>query len=564
MSEVDSPNPDDQVYSPVGSDVSGPDDEGPDNGSPLHSANISPNNHKDFTFRMPSPALTQESIRSPASSTGKRGSCLTLMAPKSARREEADKEVRKSYGPYRDSPPFQKTRFFSSMVLETEPRSLRRSICSDILSSDDEFGSETHFLIATSIVFQVPDSKPNLVSVGPSPSTSSSPSTTPPPTEQPKRRPAPLSLDSERQSSGIPSRATGSVKNRLARLMTSKQEKRRGSYFMQIPNPSNSSILETPSFAVPNWHKDEPRRSSDSEYSQAPESRLADRDSWFGGRLISSPSRYSTHSQMSRDSYGIAKDDKHSQGLSRSSGFRRRLASHGQILRPDTTPAPSPAPTNTSTSSNSAPPAQKKRFVYSLTPSVDRTPTPHSNGSASTTLPSYTFPFSNDHLAPRNPGKAYSIRSVASNSSKLNLSPFDSTSFKSLTQRYNRTPTPQDPPPPSSSSSQRRPSGSLLSMDRKPDTQFRQKRANSEFSPGLPPSPRPPISPEGRKLSSTPESGNTTINANLQWGPPPGRKHKHSASKSMKWFQDKSGNVSQAGGKALLNGLGSMIRTKMS
>ncbi|EER27630.1 hypothetical protein D8B26_006280 [Coccidioides posadasii str. Silveira] len=537
MSEADLPSTDDHVYSPIDSDI-GAVDYDHDRRSPSNSPN------SDFAFRLPSPTPGPETPKSPVRD-GKRGSCLTLMAPKTPKHENSEKQVRRSYGPYRDSPPSHKTRFFSSMLLDAEARPLRQSICSEILSSDDELGHETHFLIATSVVYHVPDSKPNIISVGPA----SSPSTTPPVPEQQKKRPAPLNLAPARQASANSSRTPGKVKNRLARLMSSsKQEKRRGSYFMQLPNTSNSSILETPSFVMPNWDAAEGNwRQSGPEFEQSPETRFPERDSWFSHRMSNTSSRYSSQSQKSHASFSQAKEEKPTPALTRSGGFRKRMASHGDIL---STESPSPQPPFSSFPSSSVMAEQKKRFVYSLTPPSDRSLTPHSNSGARTSSSNQMYPTSGQTPPPSSTSreKAYSIKSVASNSSKLSLSPFDTTSFKSLAQRYVPTPTREY------SSAQRRPSGSLLSPGPRSDSRFRESRHNSEISPGVSRTHTLALGEE-RSFGTWKEE----VHEKPKRSSP--SKHKHSSSKSVKWFQDKGGNMSQAGTKAL-NGLGSMIKRK--
>ncbi|WEW56179.1 hypothetical protein PRK78_001616 [Emydomyces testavorans] len=535
MSETDLPSPDDEAYSPVESDMGGMDSEAPRHGS------HGPSSSKDFTFRMPSPTPEPEGFRSSVYNR-KRGSCLALMAPKSPQPADSEKQLRKSYGPYRDSPPFQKTRFFSSMLLETDTRSLRQSICSEILSSDDDLGPETSFLIATSVVYHVPDSKPSLVSVGPV----SSPSRTSPAPEHQKKRPAPLDLAPSRQPSTNTTRS-GSVKDRLARLMTSKQEKRRGSHFMQFPNSSNSSILETPSFALRGWNgTEEASRFSGSESDQPPESRTLERDYWFSRRESNTSLRYSSQSQNSHHSLNQTKEEKSSPSLSQPTGFRRRITSHGQIPNSELSPSLSPL-LKTAPAVSAAP---RRRFVYSLTPPADRSLAPYSNSSLRTTLSQYSFAGS-EPSPPRSSSsrdRTSSMKSVASTSSKLSMSPFDTTSLKSLTQRYARLPNSED------SSAQRRPSGSLLSIGHKPDARLGEKRYYSQSS-GL-----------SRASTIAVDEMKTLDDRQMEVTSRPKetyRKHKYSSSRGKKWFQDKGENISQARNKAL-NGLGSVIRTKIT
>ncbi|KAI2145288.1 hypothetical protein LOZ29_000452, partial [Ophidiomyces ophidiicola] len=538
ISEADAPSLDDQLYSPVGSDTCGGDSD--------QRAFVSPANspQTDFTFRMPSPSPGPEAPKTPiCNNNAKRGSCLTLMAPKS-RLEDNEKQFRKSYGPYRESPSFQNTHFFSSMLVETDTASpIRKSMCSDVFSSDEELGPETRFLIATSVVYHVPNSKPNLISVGPS-ATPSAPSTSPTPhvAEQQKKRPAPLDLAPSRRLSTNTTRTTTSVRTRLSRLMTTKQDKRRGSYFIQLPNSSESSIVPTPSFSVPNWKGAEAtQKPPESEPEPPPEHNPVERDSWFSNRGSNTSSRYSSQSQNSPMSPQEAKDES-SKGLSRSSGFTKRIASRGQKLSIDSTPLPQP-----STLSSAAPrlpaPEPKKKFGYSLMPSPDVSISPYPTGLRA---PVSSRTLHNVDLTPPRSShsreKAYSIKSGISNSSKLSLSPFDTTSFKGLAQRYSRAQIFDDP------ATQRRPSGSPIFMGRNPDGKFRDGRLNSTTSLALPRASTFAV-PEEHDLEQEKKSS--------------GKKHKHSPSKSMKWFQDKGGNMSQAGSKAL-TGLGSMIRTKIS
>ncbi|EEP79097.1 predicted protein [Uncinocarpus reesii 1704] len=543
-SESDLPGADDHLYSPVDSDMGALDVEHHNNHNSNHDARGSPaqTSNKDFTFRLPSPSPGPESPRSPAVK-GRRESCLTLMAPKSPQQGKNEKQLRKSYGPYRDSPPFQNAKFFSSMILEAETRPLRHSICSEILSSDDELGQEAHFLIATSIVYRVPESKPSLISVGPA----STPSTTPPipepePEPEPqKKRPSPLNLAPSKPVAANPPRTSGSVKNRLTRLMSSssKQEKRRGSYFMQFSNSSNLSVLETPSFSLPNWNSpEETWRRSGSESEQPPENRPLEASSRFSRRISTTSSRYSVQSQTSRSPSAQNKDEKSTLSLPRSGGFRNRLASPGQT---HTESSPSQFPSS-SAQVKATVPEPKKPSVQRLTPPPDRFQRPQSN-SSSRTAPSY-------HLFPdieQTPvgSSARSIKSVTSNSSKPNQSTHDTSSLRSLTQRYNRMPNRDDFP------TQRRPSGSPLSMSSRADSRFRDGRHNSEFGLSLNRT-RTLAVDEEKSLGSWKEDSHEEFEGSSP------RKHKHSSSKSMKWFQ--GGNMSQAG-KAL-NGLGSMIRTK--
>ncbi|KAK2748526.1 hypothetical protein FQN57_000660 [Myotisia sp. PD_48] len=602
-SESDMANRDDQFFSD--SDLGTGDSDvnmGDSSGGEPHSSFES--ERGGFTFTMPVPQQHDlETLQHPTSKyTVKRISGLTLLPPVQSPKTQhiPTPDDRSTIRPNRSRSPsltrfsMKRVSIASSILIEAE----FQSFYSDTVSSDEENGIESHFFLATPVVYHLPKSRPNLIFISRAPARSEIGRAS---KKHKKQKSSPLARP---ESSSGNTKSSTTMKSRLSRLrLSSRIEDRRMSetstsvYSHDMRSPGMLSNASTPLFKNPNWgHDNLPTTECPTYLSpRAPEPNVDHRpksmnsnpfrkrqprasvieNNWNDARQPQSPINLNPSPEPLN--YRHSAQSLHRRVTDFRKGALEPTLTLNDAGRASCSPPPSSPSQYSCSSINSPPPTapDSMRFYGQAPGSYSSF---HTDSRTGNLLSNDNYPQHYPYQPPEPPRSNFqprgdrtrSMSSMASNGSKFSLPVFDASSLKNMAQGYrHRSQKSGNLAMPSSSL--RRPSTCSTMSEFQPtstatsNTNRRGSRLrtlgsisttnlNMLFSAGTPTnSPTvtydEPRADNGDPLSSNRKKGHV---GGLKPGTQP-----HSRSKSFKWGE----SVSQAGSKAF-SGIGSMLKKK--